>query len=150
MLGRKKYLLRLIKIGPDEHKHRVFRTDELFFKITEKINDEDKELNFSVKDFYTVKHDLVTGFFIWFFTGLNKEYLIVINSEGEIIKEVKPEISGKVLKVARDWRGLDKAINSAFPRNLEIPKIGYAFLIIGAIIILYLLIKSGWIPMPGR
>jgi hypothetical protein len=73
---------------------------------------------------------------------------MIVNSKGEAIRETKPDVSGKVLTVARDWKGLGSAISDAFGSRFQLPS-GLFILAIGAaIVILGVLVYLGYIPTP--
>lgn len=147
-MSRKKYEMTIIRIGKNEHNHRIERTDSTYFKIVEKIQGEDKNIEFGLEDLYEKKEFFLSAWFSLIFSGIVAKYFIIIDNEGNVITETKPSNSGKLLKVARDWKGLDKAIKTAFMEKFDLPRWGFLVVIVIAIVVLFLLLKSGWIPLP--
>jgi hypothetical protein len=159
-MAREKYKVTIIKVTEDSHSLRTVRTNSIPFRVRDSYkeveieNDKetvvvwDTEIQYGTKDLYEVKNNFIIGFLAWIFRGIAREYIIVTDKKGEPIKEETPEISGKVLKVSKDWKGLDKAIRSAFQDGFNIPRVGFVVIIVIAVIALFLLIRSGYIPTP--
>jgi hypothetical protein len=147
--GRERYLVEVIRVDETEHGHKFVRTHDLFENIKD-INEAGKEIEIEIKpkDLYEVPNNPITGFFTWIFSGRVKHYVMVVNSKGKPIKEKAPEVSGKVLKVARDWKGLGKAISDAFGSRFRLPSSKMILVILGAVAVLAGLIYLGWIPLP--
>lgn len=148
-MDRKKYRIEIIRVDETQHNHLFHKTNNLFAEIKDK-NEEGKEITIKVepKDLYEVKLMEPFKFLRWALTGTIQKYIMIVNSNGVAIREKKPKVSGKVLKVARDWRGLGKAINDSFGTRFDIPRVGLVVLVVGAIAVLFLLVKSGYIPLP--
>ena len=148
-MARKKYLIEVIQIGSGDHTHIQKRTNDLSLVIEGKgPDDSDIEIKVSPKDLYEVPISFLPGFIKFLRTGMIRHYVIIVNPEGIPIEEKSPEISGKVLKVARDWRGLGKAISDSFGSNWEIPRIGIVLGIGLALLIFAVFVWRGWIPLP--
>jgi hypothetical protein len=147
--GRLRYLVEVIRVDETQHGHKFVRTHDLFENITDE-NEAGEEITIEIKpkDLYEKPTNLIAGFFNWIFTGQVKHYVMVVNQNGKAIKEKAPKVSGKVLKVARDWKGLGKAIKDAFGGGFSLPSSKMILVIIGAIIVLAGLVYSGWIPLP--
>lgn len=148
-MSRANYLLEIIRVSDKKHVHLEKRSDDLFITIEDTLDDDTKiEIKVEPKDLYEVKHGILSK--IWFYirTGQTKHYLMVVNQKGEPIKETAPEISGKVLRVARDWKGLGRAISDSFGSDLPLGRIAMVGgVLIGVAIVAYL-ISKGFIPMP--
>lgn len=157
-MGRERYMVTIIKVTENSHKHRHFRTDTIPFTVKDTFTEPHKdgedpkiwdvEINYGTKDLYEVKTNIIDRILRFLFVGIQKKYIIVVNYQGLPIKETAPAISGKVLKVSKDWKGLDKSINSAFNTGLSFGRGAIIVLIVLAIVALFVLIKSGYIPTP--
>lgn len=153
-MGRKRHSIRVITVGPDYHKQKLIRTSENYVDL--EIPEDPKDPNnknvkltrYTMHYFYEFKINDFLAFLRWIFTGIIKSFVLVIDENGDPFEETPPEISGKVLKVAKEWKGLDKAIKSAFMKDGDLPRWIIIIVIIIAIAVLALLIKSGWIPLP--
>ena len=145
---RTKNLIELIVIEETQHTHQEIRTDDLFSEITFTKMDGTKDtLTVQPRDLYEVGGGLF-GFLKWIRYGQKKHYLMVIREDGTPIKEKDPEISGKVLRVAKDWRGLGKAIHDSFGSRFQIPRMGLVIAVgIGVAVIIFL-VWRGFIPTP--
>lgn len=146
---RQPYLIEVIMIGKTQHNHTQIRTDDLFSEIDLRLDD-GSEIKVSVepRDLYETSRGIF-GFIKWIRKGEKNHYILVVNEKGEPIIESKPEISGKVLRVARDWKGLGKAINDAFGGRLQLPRKSLVISVgIGVLIIIFG-VWRGWIPTPS-
>lgn len=147
--GRERNLIELIRIDETQHNHNFIRTNDLFETVQDtNEKGEDIEIEIKPKDLYEVPQNILMGFIVWIFSGRAKHYIMVVDQAGNPIKEIAPKVSGKVLKVARDWKGLGKAIKDAFGSGLNLPAPKIILIIVGAIIVLGFLIYSGYIPLP--
>lgn len=148
-MSRKRFEMTIIRVTEDAHDIRVERTNTLDFEIVEKKeNQDDVTHSYGLKDFYELKTMEPFKFFLFIFTGIMKRFLLIVDSEGQPIKETAPAVSGKLLLVSRDWKGLDASIKSAFGSKFQLPKIAFILVIVGALIVLFFLLKSGYIPLP--
>lgn len=150
-MGREKNLIEIIRVDQTQHSHIFKRTDNLFEEITDK-NEEGEDIIIKVepKDLYEVGPNHLINFFVWVFTGRIKHYVMIVNSKGIAIKEKLPDVTGKVLIVARDWKGLDKAINDSFGSRFQIPRIALVGVVGLAVLALAFLVWRGIIPLPAR
>lgn len=147
--GRERNLIEVIRVDETQHGHKFVRTNDLFETISDKNEaGEEIEITIKPKDLYEVPHNIITGFFTWLFSGQVKHYVMVVNQSGVPIKETAPAVSGKVLKVARDWKGLGKAISDAFGSRFRLPNAKMILVIGIAIAVLGILIYLGVIPLP--
>ena len=148
-MGRHRYLIEVIQIRENSHIHIRKRTNDLALVIEAKGED-GAEINIKVepKDLYEVPINFFFWVPKWVKTGMLRHYVIVVGPDGKPIKEDSPSISGKVLKVARDWRGLGKAISDSFGSNWEIPRIGLIIAIGAALLLFGFLVWRGTIPLP--
>jgi hypothetical protein len=148
-VARTKYLLEIIRITSSKHVHLEERTNDLFFDITDKLDDETEiTINVEPKDLYEVPHNFISRGIAWMKTGQEIHYLMVVNDKGKPIKEKPPAISGKVLRVARDWKGLGRAISDSFGSDLPMGRIAMVGALIIGIGLVAFLIWKGWIPTP--
>lgn len=149
MTGRERNLIEVIRVDETEHNHKFVRTNDLF-ETVEDINEAGETITIEIKpkDLYEVPQNSMMGFFVWLFTGRAKHYVMVVNQAGTPIKETTPKVSGKVLKVARDWKGLGRAIKDAFGSRFSLPAPKMILIIGIAIAVLGILIYMGWIPLP--
>jgi hypothetical protein len=145
-----KYLIEIIMVDESQHKHIFKRTNDTFLKFKEK-NQEGEEVDISIepKDLYEIPSNIFFSFFSMLFRGIIQHFLVIVNKTGTPIKETAPAISGKVLKVARDWKGLDKAVNDSFGSRFEIPKLAMLGALVIFVIIIVFLIWKGFIPLPS-
>ena len=150
-MGRERYLIEVIRVDETQHSHIFKRTDHLFEKIIDE-NEAGEEIEIEVepKDLYEVPQFHLINFFVWLVTGRVSHYIMIVNSQGKAIREIEPMVSGKVLKVARDWKGLDKAIHDAFGSRFQIPRIGLVVVLGVSILVLFFLVWKGFIPLPAR
>ncbi len=150
-MGREFNLIEVIRVDKTQHSHIFKRTNNLFETI-EDINEDGETIEIKVepKDLYQVPVNHIINFFVWVFTGRMRHYIMIVNSKGEPIREISPKVSGKVLLVARDWKGLDSAINDAFGARFKIPRLGVIAIIGVSILILAVLVWRGFIPIPAR
>jgi hypothetical protein len=148
-MGREKFLIEIIRIDKTQHNHTFKRTNNLFNKVIQK-NEQGQEITIDVepKDLYKVPPNHIINFFIWIITGRTDHYVMIVNSKGEPIEEITPSVSGKVLKVARDWKGLGKAVNHAFGRRFDLSGNTMIIALGLAIIVLAFLVYRGYIPIP--
>ncbi len=148
-MTRNKYLVEVLRITENKHTYTVKQTDELFIEIKDKLDD-DTEISIKVepKDLYEIPYSFIPRVIAWIKTGQRKHYLMVVNNQGKPITETAPAISGKVLRVARDWKGLDTAISDNFGNDLPIKRIAMIGAIIISVGIIAFLIYSGYIPTP--
>jgi hypothetical protein len=148
--GKGKYLIEIIMVDETQHKHIFKRTSKTFLKFKEK-NQEGKEVEIIIepKDLYEVPINVISGFFSMLIKGIVQNYIAIVNKEGKAIMETDPAISGKVLKVARDWKGLDKAVSDSFGSRFEIPKIALIGALLVFVAIIVVLIWKGIIPVPS-
>lgn len=140
-------LVEIIRIDKNQHVHEYIKVEDLA-GLVDQTNDAGEMIQIKIqpKDLYEVPHN-----WLWLLLkGYSKHYLLIVKSDGEAIKEENPKVSGKVLKVARDWKGLGKAINDAFGARFQLPSRAMFLGIAGAIILLGVLIYMGWIPIPQR
>ena len=145
---RKRYLIEVIQIEETQHNHYKFKSQELFTTLT--LTTEGKpnqKVEVEPKDLYEVPVG-IKGFLVFLWTGQAKHYMMIVNDTGKPIPETKAEIKGKVLKVARDWKGLGKAIKDSFGSRVEIPRIALIALVFVAIAIMAYLVAKGHIPLP--
>ncbi len=148
-MTRHKYLIEIIQISEKRHVHTEKRTNYLYLTATVPLDGEETaEIKIEPKDLYEVPHGWLTSLLFRLRTGQIKHYLIVVNKEGEPIKEDQPKISGKVLRVARDWKGLDKAISDSFGSDLPLGRIAMIGAVIVMVVIVAVLIWKGFIPTP--
>jgi len=145
---RKRYLIEVIQVEETQHNHYKFKSHDLF--TTLKLTTEgrpDQKVEVEPKDLYEVPAG-ITGFFRFIWTGQAKHYMMIVNDLGKPIIETKAEIKGKVLKVARDWKGLGKAIKDSFGSRFEIPRIALIALVFVAVAVMAYLVAKGYIPLP--
>lgn len=128
--------------------HTYVKTDNLFIDYKD-LNDENKKIMKTIepKDLYEKKIGFIMGFLYWLFTGISKQYLAILNSDGEVIKEIEPKVTARVLKVSKDWKGLNEAIKSAFRKDLELPENLVQILIVVAVIVLVVLFATGKVKL---
>lgn len=149
LADRKKNLIELIFLGEKQHIHVLIRTNDLFSKIKETLPDGSKiNIDVQPRDLYEVPGGLL-GFIPWIIKGQKNHYLLVVNKEGEPIIETAPAISGKVLRVARDWKGLGKAIKDSFGGQFEVPRLALVIAIALGVGVIAFLILRGDIPLPA-
>lgn len=148
-MTRHKYLLEIIRVSDKKHVHVEERTDDLFLEVKNKLDD-GPEITIKVepKDLYEVPHNFISRFISWARTGQTKHYLMAVNDKGEPFIENAPAISGKVLRVARDWKGLGKAINDSFGSDLPLGRIAMIGGVLIAVAIVAVLVYNGFIPTP--
>ncbi len=151
-MPRHKYLIEIIQVTEKKHVHLEKRTDDLFLTAEIPLDDSESknEVKIEPKDLYEVPHGLVPSILFRLQTGQIKHYLMVVNKDGVPIKEVSPKISGKVLRVARDWKGLDKAISDSFGSDLPMGRIAMLIGVVAMVGIVAFLIWKGFIPIPGE
>ena len=148
-MGRERNLIEIIRISEKQNDHLFVKSDSLFETISSKFGgDTEIEIKIEPRDLYEVSINGFLNFLIWVGTGRINHYIMVINEDGKPIIEEPPEISGKVLKVARDWKGLGKAIRDSFGSGFEMPRIALVAGIGVGILILIFLIWRGYIPLP--
>jgi len=145
---RKPHLIEVIMIEDTKHTHRIIRSDDLVSTIKFKKAD-GSEIDISVepRDLYEVNRGL-GGLINQIRYGEKDHYLVIVNKDGSPIIETNPAISGKVLKVARDWKGLGKAINDSFGGRFQIPRVGLVVVVGLAVAVLIFGVWRGWIPTP--
>lgn len=148
-MTRHKYLLEILRVSEKKTVHREERTDDLFVEVTDTLDD-DTTITIKVepKDLYEVPHNVISRFISWAMTGQTKHYLMVVNDKSETFIEAAPAISGKVLRVARDWKGLGKAISDSFGSDLPMGRIAMIGAIIIGVALIAFLISKGYIPTP--
>lgn len=147
-MNRKKYEILIIRVEETEHNYKYIRTDELNGEYTDMNNDGIQiKINYNVKDLYEIPQGF-SGMYNFYRYGIIRRYLVLVNKDGSIITETPPKITGNVLKVARDWKGLGNAIKSAFGKP-GLPKVLMIVVIAVAIIILLILMKSGYLQLPS-
>lgn len=148
-MSRHKYLLEIIQISEKKHIHMEKRTSNLFLMVESTLENGDTiEIEVEPKDLYEVPHGCLSGTIVWLKTGQRKHYLMVVNKEGKAIKEIQPAISGKVLRVARDWKGLDRAISDSFGSDLPLGRIALIGAVLVGVVIAGYLVWKGFIPTP--
>lgn len=148
-MTRHKYLLEIIQISEKKHIHLEKRSSDLFLTVESVLDDEETvEIEVEPKDLYEVPHGFLSGTISYLKTGQRKHYLMVVNKEGQAIKETQPAISGKVLRVARDWKGLDRAISDSFGSDLPLGRIAVIVAVLGGVVIVGYLVWKGFIPTP--
>ena len=141
-----KYKVTIIKVNEDSQDIMDVYTEKIPFKV--KWTEEGEETEYGTKDLYEVKTNPFSRLYYRLFKKREKAFMIVVDKNNEPFKEVEPKISGKVLKVAKEWKGLDKAIKSAFSTPFELPRWGILVLVLLALGVLVGLIRSGYIPVP--
>ena len=148
-MTRQKYLIEVIQMKEMVNTHVLKRTDDLFTEINIKKEDESNvTITVAPRDLYEVETNLFKGFWVWATKGQKKHYLMIVDKEGNPITEGSATISGKVLKVARDWKGLDGAVKDSFGSSLGMGRLGFIGLIVVAVIVLGVLVWRGVIPLP--
>ena len=148
-MARNKYLIEIVRVGDNQHEHVEKRSDTLSFDVEAKKKDgSDIVIKVEPKDLYEVPINAFSKLIKWLKTGQTNHYLLVVGPDGTPIKETAPAISGKVLKVARDWRGLGKAISDSFGSNFQIPLIAIILALVGAVLLFGFLVWRGTIPLP--
>jgi hypothetical protein len=150
MFSRKgRLLIETIIVDENQHKHIFNRTNDTFFSFTDK-NEAGEEITIEIepKDLYEIPSNFIVQFLSMLITGVVAQYLVVVNKQGQPIKEGECEISGKVLKVARDWKGLDQAIKDSFGSQFNMPRLGLIVGIALAILVIGFLVWKGFIPTP--
>jgi hypothetical protein len=143
-IQRKKYLIEIVSMDKTQNVHTYIRTDNLFVKYKDE-NEQGLKIDTEIqpKHLYEKKVGFLRGWVRWLFTGITKEYIAILDFSGAVIEEKESKVSSRVLKVAKDWKGLDQAINSAFKKDLELPE-NLVLYIVGAIaLILILLVATG-------
>jgi hypothetical protein len=120
--------------------HTYVRTDNLFVDYKD-LNDKGVKISSKIepKDLYEKKVNVIWGFFFWLFTGITKQYIAILDAKGKVISETEPEVSARVLKVSKDWKGLDQAIRSAFMKNFELPD-NIVPILLGLIVVVFLIL----------
>jgi hypothetical protein len=145
-----KYFIEIIMLDENSHTHIFHRTDMPYFKLYEKNQQgESIEINVQPKDLYQVKSFFLFELIALIFKGYLQHFLVIVNEKGEPIKEIKPAINGKVLLVARDWKGLKEAVNDSFGSRIQIPRMAIVGAVVLAVIVIAGLIYTGYIPLPN-
>ncbi len=148
-MTRHKYLLEILRVSEKKHVHLEEKTNDLFVEVKTKLDDGTEiTINVEPKDLYEIPHNFISRGIEWIRTGREKHYLMVVNDQGEPITETPPAISGKVLRVARDWKGLGKAISDSFGNDLPMGRIAMIGAIIIGVTLIAFLISKGYIPTP--
>ncbi len=142
------HLIEVIMIGKTQHTHTQIRTNDLFSEIDLKLDD-DSEITVSIepRDLYETSRGIF-GFMKWIRKGEKNHYILIVNENGEPISESTPDISGKVLRVARDWKGLGKAISDSFGGRLQLPRMTLVIGVGIGVLIIIIGVWRGWIPTP--
>lgn len=148
-MGRERNLIEIIRISEKQNDHLFVKSDSLFQTVSSKFGgDEDIDIKIEPRDLYEVSSNFFLELLVWIATGRSRHYIMVIDPKGKPIVEKAPEISGKVLKVARDWKGLGKAIKDSFGTGFEMPSFALVAGIGVGVLILVFLIWRGYIPLP--
>lgn len=142
------HTIEVIMIEETQHTHTLVRTNDIFSEIDLTLGDGTKlAVKVEPRDLYEVSRGIF-GFLKRIRTGEKDHYLLIVDSEGNPIKEVAPKISGKVLRVARDWKGLGKAIHDSFGGRFQIPRTALVVAVGVGVVVIVFLVWRGFIPTP--